>query len=143
MKKFILGGLSAIMLGMVFISGSFGSNDNRGPIITTGSLIRYVVTVHPPTTDYICGTYLVLIVNGAGNKVGPAKYYQPGISEYTFYELGPVRNAYRVAVMIPAPGLDDGICIYPLVTKPDIHYSTFENGMSYFFDLYPSPHGTH
>jgi hypothetical protein len=142
MKKFILGGAAVILLGMMITMGSAGNTGGNSPIISIKSMIRYVVTVHPPEDNNICGSYLVVMLNGAGNKVAPPQIYQPGIADYNFYEPGPVREGYRVARLIPAPGEKDDFCLYPLITVPDIQYNNFQTGMSYFFNLYPRPKGS-
>jgi|WetSurMetagenome_2_1015567.scaffolds.fasta_scaffold04768_8 hypothetical protein len=142
MKKLIIGSLTAVLLGVVLltvnIGFSSGSNGlSSGGFVTSSSTIRYIVTVHPPADNNICGAYQVVMLNGAGDKVAPPRIYQPGKPDYVFYEIGPVRLGYRIARLIPVAGVNDNTCIYPLRTPPDVQRNNFQNGETYNFNLYP------
>jgi hypothetical protein len=152
MKKLIFGSISVLLLGMLLFSVSTGLSSGSNGLSTSGlssssQMVRYVVTVHPPTAgNTICGAYQVVMLNAQGGKIAPARIYQPGKSDYTFYEPGPVRLTYRIARLIPLLGGvpigsdKDNVCIYPLATPPDIQRNTFNPGSSYSFNLYPGTH---
>lgn len=146
MKKLMLGALPVLFLVMVALTGNIESSKAGIPassaISSTGSMIRYVVTVHLANdANIFCGNYLVFMVNGAGQKIAPTQIFVPGKMIYTFYERGTVRNAYRVARMVPDPGVDAQFCRNPLQTQPDAIYDTFLSGVTYTYDLYPVSRG--
>lgn len=130
---------SATGLAMIFSATLFASTGNvgtKGDLISTNRMVKHHVNVTLSTDKSICNTYLVEILNWKGEMVAPAQVYNPGVSQYDFYEKGPF-DGIRIAVLVLAPNSGHFACETELFTAPVVLKSTFLPGGTYRYDLFP------
>lgn len=145
MKKHIssFSAIAVIALLVAFMSLSFtkATNITNQP---KNLLIRYAVAVYPPSDNATqCGSYIVMMVNSAGQIVAPAQQYSMAVTNYYFYELGPVFGGTRTARLVSGTLDAFDICSNPWVTEPKTINDNFLNGNTYHFELFPLPKGLH
>jgi hypothetical protein len=131
---------TALSLALLFAATLFASTAFAGKTpggIAGTSCIRYTVNVIINNEKPLCNTYLIEIRNERGVLVAPAKVYTPGVTQYAFYERGPVEG-FRIARLVRAEFGDRYICEYEFFAKPVIQKGRFENGQNYRFDIIPS-----
>ncbi len=131
---------TALSLALIFATTMFASAANTGKPTTISSLnscIRYQVNVMIANEKELCNIYLIEIRNEHGALVAPAKPYVSGVTQYDFFERGPVTGT-RVARLVRAEFGDRFVCEYELFAPKVILQGKFENGQTYRFDLIPS-----
>jgi hypothetical protein len=143
MRKLIISIASVTSLAIIVLLLNAGSSIATSQSnLPKANMVHYVVGIHLQDNQPICGDYLVVVVNEAGQQVAPAQHFVPGLGTYHIYEAGPIMNGTRAAKFIIDPGLDE-VCRRPFVTQPDVITDNFYNGVIYSFDLYPSVQGQH
>lgn len=100
--------------------------------------ITYVVTVHMFAEADLCNQYAVILRDANGGMVAPPQAFIHGKDKYVFTERGPVYSR-RVTNFVIVPIQSDYVCPIELYTSPAAKDGPFLNGVSYYFDLYPSP----
>jgi hypothetical protein len=126
----------ALIFGAAMSASSatpYGSDE----FIGMSPVIQYRVNIHLTGDVKLCNLYYVEMVDSHGRLVAPPKIYNPGVSVYTFFERGPVRDV-RAAYMVLADRHSHYICPTELVTEPREMAGPFLNGQTYVFDLYPA-----
>jgi hypothetical protein len=143
MKKLIISIASVTILAIfVLLLNSGSSVATSQSNLPKSNMIHYVVGIHLQDNQPICGDYLVVVFNEAGQPVAPPQPFVPGLGTYHIFEPGPVMSGTREARFIVDSGLDNE-CRRPFATEPDVISGNFYNGVIYNFDLYPSVQGQH
>jgi hypothetical protein len=141
MKKLLIAITSIAILACIIVAlNSSSLNATNQTNQPNSTLVHYIVSVHLPNNNLICGSYLIRVEDEFGALITPVQSFIQGVVSYHFYELGPILNGARVARLVTDPGLDN-VCRSPLVTTPDAIFTNFYNGMTYNFNLYPSDRG--
>jgi hypothetical protein len=131
MKIFAAAILALVVIGAAAMKpanvNAVGSNISSGNI-------KYVVTIHAPTDLAIPAVhFIVLLTDGNGRRIA---YQQavPGMTKYQFSEIGPVTGT-RIVKLVEMHISD----VYlNFSCAPDVKTGTFQNGVVYNFNLYPS-----
>lgn len=128
--------LSIVLIFAAATSAFAGNIDQKkeGP---SGSLIRYHVNVILSAETPLCNTWMVKIVDGQGRQVAPVKPYVSGVTQYEFFERGPV-TGMRIALLVKYQFGDHFVCANELYTAPAVLTGSFLNGQTYRFDLFPT-----
>ena len=111
--------LATLLIGSVtYAGGKINPTDNK--------TITYVVKVHDSEGLHNGNCFWILLQDPKGNLLGK-QVFNPGIFEYIFQELGPVREARYVVLNL------NGREIW----AKDVNYGPFWGGRSYEFNLFP------
>ncbi|MCX6245040.1 MAG: hypothetical protein NTU98_10085 [Bacteroidetes bacterium] len=113
------------------ISASAASNNS-----STTPQINYVVNIHANQLHSGASTLdlFVVLTDENGRLVAPVQVVRPGLSTYTFNEIGPFKGT-RIARMIYDPISPSSL---PFYCAPDSKTGSFQNGGTYLFNLYPT-----
>ncbi len=132
MKKYVF--LSVVILAIM--AGYTINASNPGNSIPF-ALIHYQVNVanHLPPGQTACPS-LVMVTDGNGSAVNGSQPYDPSISTYHFYEMGPVTGT-REAVIFNVPQNSDLLC--PFTPQPQARKTTFYNGQTYRYSMIYGP----
>ena len=125
----------ALFLSAAISASSANINKQDGPV-SVNPVIRHLVNINVFTDRKICNEYLVEILDRNGKLVAPAKRFIQGVAKYDFYERGSAAGV-RVAVLVPAPLNNGGLCETILVTEPARLSGHFFPGQTYQYDLIP------
>ena len=104
--------------------------------------IEYNVFVILSQEESFCGNYLIMVTDGAGNLVVPAKPYIDGVTVYSFFEPGYGFVGTRTAKMVASPTLDP-VCDQLVTTDPASMFTLYMPGTNYPFNLYPKLEAQH
>ena len=133
-KKSILTISLGIFLFTIFSGFSPKNINHPGPVVQKGN-IRYQVNIQLSNEVSLCNTYLVQIVDENQQAVLAPKVYVPGVSGYSFFEVGTITGV-RAAVLVRA-GFNNFICQQELFTPADVKYGIFMKGQTYSYLLQP------
>lgn len=137
---------SIISLAMIFIfAGSAYSLINLNSTIfpkATAASIIYVVNIYVSSETSVCGDYIVMVTDGAGNLIAPPQPYIPGVVTYTFNEPGHDFAGTRTAKMTGAPFMAP-VCRQQLNTPSQSVFTWYVTGETYPFSLYPKFEAQH
>jgi hypothetical protein len=131
--------ISALTLGIILTGTviAFAGNPHLNRVYPQGAhSIVYEVLIHQPDNGLAHNSYLVQLIDQAGRSVSPAQKYVAGVSQYNFYEEGPVTGV-RIARMVLVGNNDSSAGFSGLTCKKDVKAGTFKNGSVYIFNLYP------
>jgi hypothetical protein len=137
MKKFII--LSFVSAAVIFftINLSFSAHNTNRPDDIHRSYIHYQVVIHPDGAirNNTC-PLLVTLTNGSSMLIGQPQLYIKGINTYHFYEKGPVSGIRIATLSNTGKSQTDDVCF--AITLSDSESGTFNNGVTYVFNLYGS-----
>jgi hypothetical protein len=122
------------VIALFFISETHAAD--RSGYASTTPQISYVVNINATQlhSGFTTLALFVLITDESGRLVAPVQVVRPGLSIYSFNEIGPVKGT-RVAHMIYEPINPSSL---PFYCAPDSKTGSFQNGGSYLFNLYPT-----
>jgi hypothetical protein len=138
MKKITLSLISLAMVLFFGLSAYPHVNLDQGiyPKPKAATITYSVDVIVSPETP-LCGSYLVMMTDEAGNMVAPAQPFVHGVTTYMFNEVWHDFIGVRTARMVYAPN-KEGVCSQQLYAEPDAMFNFFMTGQMYHFDLYPT-----
>jgi hypothetical protein len=127
---------TVLSLALIIFSG-FGTasaqriSRNDIQAVKKTSLIEYVVRVESSNYLVQTGHYLVLMTDETGREIGPSQMLRTGVSDYYYYEPGPVTGT-RIARLIKLP-----LGPHSNDIPPCIRTGTFLGDTGYLFIIRP------
>jgi|WetSurMetagenome_2_1015567.scaffolds.fasta_scaffold275832_2 hypothetical protein len=109
---------------------------NGLPGVATRALEHYQVSLRFNTDVAPCGSYLVDIINNAGERVADPQVYSAGKDVYFFSEWTWSGKSVRIARLtrLLPPNLEE-FCPSWMQASPDRETMNFSNGKTYYFNL--------
>ena len=138
MKKIVIS--TFVIAALMF----FGTKVNSSERLSNSShgiatpYIQYQVNIHPNWVilHNQCPMWVLITDETTATIIGIPQLYQHDMNTYTFYEIGPV-SGVRIAHLINSPEDLPGDACYN-VQVWDSKTGTFNNDMTYIFNLYSS-----
>ena len=131
--KFIIAFSLALIFSAGFNALYAGQHAKKDvPSDTKAAMVAYVVRIN--NLNYLGengNRFLIMMTDETGRLIAPAQTFQPGVSDYTFFEGGTVRGT-RVAKMMKLP-----IGPKSFYIPPTSHSGVFYGGACYLFIINP------